>query len=90
MSAMSDGLLDDAGQSGLIEKFRFGKSAFCSSSTIRCLVNVLAWEMTDNDSNSSVAKRECLIILSLPFGLKRGRIDQENNRVLLSKLSVRN
>ncbi len=75
---MSDGLPDNVPWSSFIKKFWFEKSAFCSSSITKHLVKGLAWQMTDNDSNRSAAKSECLIILSLSSDLQRGRIDQEN------------
>ncbi len=83
VTAMSDGLSDNARRSSFIQKFWFEKSEFCSSSITKHLVNVLAWQMTDNNSNSNsnTEKSERLIILSLSSDLQRGRIDQENKCV---------
>ncbi len=56
-----------------------GKSVFCSSSIIKCIVNDSAREMKgkDRSNNNAAEKSECLIILSLHSGLQRGRIDQK-------------
>ncbi|WP_257281769.1 hypothetical protein [Endozoicomonas sp. ISHI1] len=82
VSTMSNGLPDNVCRLSFIEKFWSGKSAFFSTSTTKCLASGSDWQTTENDSNnSSAAKSECLIILSLSSGLQRRRIDQENKRV---------